>query len=379
MSSPGSRTCLKATLLALALTTAAATAPKAVAPAGASAAGAPSCRASAVRVGSLEPFVANARGAPCASDAVSLVWPIAVGGLVTLDAVSASTEPAAGAAAGAAATARVTKLTIGLPAPLGLSIAADVLEATASQACTDGEPEPSSSGTVTRLRVMGVTVTVPARDNFTITTRQVPLLPTGVTLVLNQVTTEPDGALVRRALYLKALTTTIVVAEARAAAPAATCPPEGAVPDTDPGTPPGGTDPGPGPGSQPGPRPKPGSGNAPETARGGRARSPRRGPSGRAALIVTPPAAARAIRAGRCVAGAFRAAVTGRRIARVVFALDGRPLKADGRAPFDVRVRTVPGRHRLIARVTFAPASGTRPRTLTLRFTRCSPAPTFTG
>jgi len=89
-----------------------------------------------------------------------------------------------------------------------------------------------------------------------------------------------------------------------------------------------------------------------------------------------------------CRVRAVTASVTGRRIIRVTFRLDGRVVKVVRRArsgrwsarvvPRDLRY----GTHRLTATVTFAAASGTRPRTLRLSFARCRTAavrPVFTG
>jgi hypothetical protein len=74
---------------------------------------------------------------------------------------------------------------------------------------------------------------------------------------------------------------------------------------------------------------------------------------------------------GGCTAG-FRAAVRGRLIERVVFALDGRRIASRTRSPFQVLVNARPGAHRVTARVTFKDA--TRARTLTLRYRACAAA-----
>jgi hypothetical protein len=83
----------------------------------------------------------------------------------------------------------------------------------------------------------------------------------------------------------------------------------------------------------------------------------------------------------------FRARVTGRSIASVVFRLDGRVIRRVSRAQvrYSVRVRAqrlALGRHRVLARVTFVSASQTRPRTLRMTFRRCARSqvsPRFTG
>jgi hypothetical protein len=79
----------------------------------------------------------------------------------------------------------------------------------------------------------------------------------------------------------------------------------------------------------------------------------------------------RATPSGGCTAG-FRAAVRGRLIERVVFALDGRRIASRTRSPFQVLVNARPGAHRVTARVTFKDT--TRARTLTLRYRACAAA-----
>jgi hypothetical protein len=90
-----------------------------------------------------------------------------------------------------------------------------------------------------------------------------------------------------------------------------------------------------------------------------------------------------------CVVRAFKARVSGRRIARVTFWLDGRQVKRivakRGQKAFALTVD--PGKigfgvHRVRARVVFAAASDTAPRTLRLSFQRCgrqTGTPQFTG
>ena len=83
------------------------------------------------------------------------------------------------------------------------------------------------------------------------------------------------------------------------------------------------------------------------------------------------------------------AAVTGRRIVKVTWVLDGKVVgttrKADGSGRWLGKVRTKSvryGSHRLQAKVQFAAASRTATRTLSLAFVRCRPAvrtPRFTG
>ena len=90
-----------------------------------------------------------------------------------------------------------------------------------------------------------------------------------------------------------------------------------------------------------------------------------------------------------CVHDAFTARVTGRRIARVRFFVDGRlrrTLSATaGRRVFSLRVEAAAQNHavhRVTAKVTFTKASAARSRTLRLVYQRCSAAavsPRFTG
>jgi uncharacterized repeat protein (TIGR01451 family) len=129
------------------------------------------------------------------------------------------------------------------------------------------------------------------------------------------------------------------------------------IPLTQPGTtpPPGGSTP-----------PPSGGGVLPEENLSGRARL--RGPSG-------------------CVKKAFRARVTGRSIASVSFYVDGKLVKrfTGQRASYSIKVRPTRlgfGRHKVVARVKFTAASGTKARRLPLTFRRCARqaiAPRFTG
>ena len=73
----------------------------------------------------------------------------------------------------------------------------------------------------------------------------------------------------------------------------------------------------------------------------------------------------------RCRTG-FRARVTGLRIRRVVFTMDGRALATRGRAPFTARVPNVAGRHLIRARVTFTDA--TRAASFRFRYRACASA-----
>jgi hypothetical protein len=89
-----------------------------------------------------------------------------------------------------------------------------------------------------------------------------------------------------------------------------------------------------------------------------------------------------------CASRVFTATVSGRQIRRVTFYVDGRRVRQvnarNGRTRFTARINPAGRRlgvHRVTARVVFAPASGTRARTLVLAFQRCGrqARPVFTG
>jgi hypothetical protein len=134
-------------------------------------------------------------------------------------------------------------------------------------------------------------------------------------------------------------------------------------PDTPPVTPPAVTPPGSTPNATPVTPDE--SGVLPEAIASGRASL--RGPSG-------------------CVKQAFKARVTGRSIASVTFFVDGKRVKKiSGKSAYAIKVnpsRYGFGRHKIVARVQFTPASGTAARKLPLTFRRCAQgavAPRFTG
>ncbi len=74
---------------------------------------------------------------------------------------------------------------------------------------------------------------------------------------------------------------------------------------------------------------------------------------------------------GRCTDG-FRASIRGAMIRRVVFSLDGTRIASRTTSPFQVIVRSLPGVHKVTARVTFRDA--TRARTLSLGYRACAVA-----
>jgi hypothetical protein len=89
---------------------------------------------------------------------------------------------------------------------------------------------------------------------------------------------------------------------------------------------------------------------------------------------------------GRCVSGAFKVAVSGRLISRVVFSFAGHVVATPSKAPFSVTVDPGSGTHALTAYVTF---SDTTPaKTLKIPVKSCATAsravtpggkPAFTG
>lgn len=101
------------------------------------------------------------------------------------------------------------------------------------------------------------------------------------------------------------------------------------------------------------------------------------------------PGTARLIGPTGCVGKVFRARVSGTKVARVVFTLDGKRLrtltKPNFRGQFAVRINPAKmrvGVHRLRVVTTFQRGSGTRPKTMNLSFQRCArklAAPRFTG
>ncbi|MBA2347597.1 MAG: hypothetical protein H0V81_04810 [Solirubrobacterales bacterium] len=105
--------------------------------------------------------------------------------------------------------------------------------------------------------------------------------------------------------------------------------------------------------------------------------------TGKAKLTTDPAGIARRGVRGSCRRGSFMAIVTGRRILRVTFALDGRSLRTDSQEPYTARISARrAGRHRVTARVRFLSDSGTRARTLSFSFRRCAAgkkAVRFTG
>jgi len=101
------------------------------------------------------------------------------------------------------------------------------------------------------------------------------------------------------------------------------------------------------------------------------------------------PGRARLLGPTGCQARAFHARISGTKVARVVFILDGHRIKTltrkNFRGTFAVRIdprRLKIGVHRLVAKVTFQRGSGTKAKTFRLAFQRCPRAlraPRFTG
>jgi hypothetical protein len=69
----------------------------------------------------------------------------------------------------------------------------------------------------------------------------------------------------------------------------------------------------------------------------------------------------------------FRATVTGKRIDRVVFRLDGKRIGSRAASPFAMSMRAAPGVHRVGVRITFNDATRAKKRTLIYR--ACAEAP----
>jgi hypothetical protein len=100
------------------------------------------------------------------------------------------------------------------------------------------------------------------------------------------------------------------------------------------------------------------------------------------------PGSARLAGASGCVARKFVASVRGKSIRKVVFSIDGKRRASvskpdsNGRYKYVVNPRKFSrGSHLLVAKATFDPDSGTKPKTMRLRFSRCvrRAAPAFTG
>ena len=90
-----------------------------------------------------------------------------------------------------------------------------------------------------------------------------------------------------------------------------------------------------------------------------------------AALVRDGTATIRRTARNRCTEG-FRAAVSGRNIARVVFTLDARRIASRDRSPYRVFVRATPGAHKVGAHVTFTDA--TPRKVLSVPYRACAAA-----
>jgi hypothetical protein len=101
------------------------------------------------------------------------------------------------------------------------------------------------------------------------------------------------------------------------------------------------------------------------------------------------PGSARLLAPTGCVARAFNARVSGQNVAKVVFKLDGKKIKTltkpNAGTRFQVRVNPAKmkiGVHRILATVTFKPATKKKAQTFRISFQRCAKklaAPRFTG
>lgn len=381
-----------------------------------------SCRASAARitlaggtVPTIEPFVANNADTPCAADSQNVLTPTTVGPL-TVNAVNVATATTP-QTANASSTVTNPTVTIGSGA---LVVHADVVSATAGYRCVNGTPQPNTSGQVVALTINGNAITIPPGTNVT-----VPLGPLG-TLVLNQVLTS-STMVVRRAVSLTTPLGTVVLSEATAdlsGTPCASSSTAGtgaskgtahlvvtpaaaarliganrcvssrfnaAVVGTEISRVVFSVD-----GKQVAIRssspyrvsidPTPGhhvltarvtflpaSNTAARTLRLRFTGCP---PGAR--LVITPKSAAQLIAAHVCVRNTFYATVVGTEIQQVVFSLDGTDIATRTGNPFRTAIHPTPGRHTLLARVTFRRSSRAGPRVLRVAFSGCPP-PRFTG
>jgi hypothetical protein len=101
------------------------------------------------------------------------------------------------------------------------------------------------------------------------------------------------------------------------------------------------------------------------------------------------PGSARLLAPTGCVSRAFNARVSGQNVAKVVFKLDGKKIKTltkpNAGTRFQVRVNPAKmkiGVHRILATVTFKPATKKKAQTFRVSFQRCAKklaAPRFTG
>lgn len=105
--------------------------------------------------------------------------------------------------------------------------------------------------------------------------------------------------------------------------------------------------------------------------------------SGQSRLTSDPARIARRGAAGPCVRRSFVAKVTGRRIQRVTFSVDGKSVRTDRSSPYTARISTTKaGLHRVTARVVYLSDSRTAARTRSFSFRRCASgtkAVRFTG
>ncbi len=145
---------------------------------------------------------ANSADQPCVPDSRSTLSPTSVAGIVTANALSASTvTPELGVGAGAS----VTRPSISLP---GLAISANVLSATATYGCQAGQPVPGGGSQVVGLTINGTAISVPAGPGPV----TIPLGALG-SLTLNQ-TVQTSNSLTHRALALTTPVASVVIAEA---------------------------------------------------------------------------------------------------------------------------------------------------------------------
>lgn len=181
-----------------------------------------SCRASALRLGGLEPVVANPPDVPCVDDAAALAnVPLNLGLIgVNATAVDATTNqtpddlssapPAVGDKAEARSGVADIDITVGL-----VTISATVIQSQAKAQCTSSamglKPVLSSSSSVSAVTVNGV----PLLGGGVITTPFNLVIPGVLSLRLNQKINAP-GSVTQRALVVTVGGLALVVAESQA-------------------------------------------------------------------------------------------------------------------------------------------------------------------
>jgi len=307
-----------------------------------------SCRASGARVATssplptilLEPVVANAPNAPCATDSKATVAPLALGP-VTAAVLSADTTLSATAAT---ASSRVADAGLDLSSPstvalpllpplqlpglLPVTLGLATLNSTAGYTCQNGQPVATGSSEVVGLSLKALGLSVPI--NIPNPSQPVDIdLGALLTVHLNQQVVTPT-TLTQRALYITSPALGIEVALGESTVDIA--------------------------------------GNPCGAAALAGTPTPPTPPLVIPVTITALPGTARLLgvpRPGGLATGPFTARVVGRQIASVRFTLDGKPVPGAGPLSARIASGSLPnGTHALRARVTFTTASKTPARTL---------------